>query len=109
MLAVLQNDMAPLFVVIIVNILLGLYRRIGVEQIQFDWRVLLTGVLKAAIVAVSLIALTYVFDTTGLGGDFVTPHDIMVAATVLYMGKSVDNLVGIFGVTISARSTSCKS
>lgn len=99
------GGLLPLLVAIICNIALGLYYKIGVEQFKFSSKKLISGILKAAIVGGSFCAMAYCFGATGLGGELVQPQDIISAATILYMAKSIDNLMAIFGVKLSKKTT----
>lgn len=98
------SGLAPLAVAIMCNIALGMYYKIGKEHLEFSWTQLLSGILKAAIVGGSFCAMAYCFGVTGLGGNLVQPQDIISAATVLYMAKSIDNLMAIFGVKLTKKS-----
>ena len=95
------SGLVPLAVAIVCNIALGMYYKIGKEHLEFSWRQLLAGIAKAAVVGGCFCGLAYCFGVTGLGGDLVAPQDIISAATVLYMAKSIDNLMAIFGVKLT--------
>jgi len=97
--------LAPLAIVVIINIALGLYYKIGVENVSFDKKILLNGIIKALIVAGSFVGLAYVFDTVSLGDVSVNPKVVMIAAIGIYAVKGVANLAKIFGVTLKTDST----
>lgn len=100
----IMGGLLPLAVAIICNIALGMYYKIGKEHLEFSWKQLFSGVVKAAIVGGSFCGLAYCFGVTGLGGELIAPEDIISAATVLYMAKSIDNLMAIFGVKLTKKS-----
>ena len=93
----------PLSIVIVVNIALGLYYKIGITNIAFDKHVLLNGIAKAVIVAGAFVGLAFVFDTVSLGDLNINPKIIMLTAIATYAVKSCDNLVKIFGITLPTK------
>ena len=102
MLDLILNYLPVLGVAIAVNIVLGLYNNIENLKETFDWRKLVKGVIKAGCVAVAFIGLAYCFDATGtvidVGVFDITPELIMTSSIVLYVGKGLQNLVGILGI-----------
>lgn len=99
MLANITHLLPTLAIAIAINVLLGLYNNISIDKCDFDWKVLVNGVIKAAIVAASFMGIAYAFDSTDLSAIGVTPDLIMNSAIILYMGKAVQNLIKILGVT----------
>ena len=69
-----------LAVLIISNILLGTFYNVSVKEIQFDKTVLLDGVKKAVSIAIAFIALAITFDKVQIGGDLLTPDNIMIVS-----------------------------
>ena len=102
---IILGGLLPLCVAIICNIALGMYYKIGKENLEFSWAQFLSGIAKAAVVGGSFCGLAYCFGVTGLGGDLVAPQDIISAATVLYMAKSIDNLMAIFGIKLTKKTS----
>lgn len=99
MLLNITHLLPTLAIAIGINILLGLYNNISIDKCDFDWKVLVNGILKAAIIAVAFMGIAYAFDSTDLSSIGVTPDLIMNSAIILYMGKAVQNLIKILGVT----------
>lgn len=104
MIQVLQY-LPVLAVAMIVNILLGMYNNISIEKQNFDWKKLLQGAIKAVIVALTFLGLSYCFDATGAGIDLgtfeLTPSLIMISAISIYMVKGVTTLASILGIKTS--------
>lgn len=99
MLTNITHLLPTLAIAIVVNMLLGLYNNISIDKCNFDWKVLVNGIAKAAIIACAFMGIAYAFDTTDLSAIGVTPDLIMNSAIILYMGKAVQNLIKILGVT----------
>ena len=98
------GGLIPLAAVMIVNILLGVYYNTSVEEIKCDKVKLINGIKKALIVGVSFIVLANVIGYLGIGGELVSPNDIIGAAIMIYGAKALDNLMGIFGVKLTAKN-----
>ena len=94
MLTNITHLLPTLAVAIVINVLLGLY-----NNCNFDWRVLINGIIKAAIIACAFMGIAYAFDSTDLSSIGVTPDLIMNSAIILYMGKAIQNLIKILGLT----------
>lgn len=106
MLANITHLLPTLAIAIVINMLLGVYNNISIDKCDFDWKVLANGIIKAAIIACAFMGIAYAFDSTDLSAIGVTPDLIMNAAIILYMGKAVQNLVKILGITtININST----
>ena len=105
MLEMILNYLPVLGIAIVVNIILGLYNNINNIKETFDWRKLVTGVIKAACVAIAFIGLAYCFDATGtvidVGVFDINPELIMTSSIVLYVGNGLQNLIGILGIKTS--------
>ncbi len=99
MMQLILRPLGALAVAMIVNLLLGTYYNINLDQCCFNKKTFLTGVAKAGIIAIAFIGLAFCFDSTNLSEIGVTPDLIMNAAVVLYVGKATTNLMKILGVT----------
>lgn len=99
MLANITHLLPTLAIAIVINMLLGVYNNISIEKCDFDWKVLANGIVKAAIIACAFMGIAYAFDSTDLSAIGVTPDLIMNSAIILYMGKAVQNLIKILGIT----------
>ena len=102
MLDLIFQYLPVLGVVIAVNIVLGIYNNIENVKQNFDWKKLVTGIIKAGCITIAFIGLAYCFDATKTTIDTgvfeVNPDVIMTSAIVLYAGKAIQNLVGILGI-----------
>lgn len=92
-----------LAVAIAMNIGAGLYYNIGTKNLTFNWRALISGIIKAAIVAGIFIGTAYCFEATDLSSIGVTPLFIMMSAITLYVTKALISLGKILGVTIETK------
>ena len=92
-----------LAVAIAMNIGAGLYYNIGTKNLAFDWKVLISGIVKAAIVAGMFIGTAYCFEATDLSSIGVTPIFIMTSAITLYVGKAIISLGKILGIEINSK------
>lgn len=91
--------MLPILAIAVsINIILGMYYNIGRKKIMFDWKILLQGIFKAVIVAISFIGLAYCFDVVDLSSIGITPTTIMGASIILYVTKDIDKLSKVLGV-----------
>ncbi len=99
MMQLILRPLGALAVAMLVNLLLGTYYNINLDQCCFNKKTFLTGVAKAGIIAIAFIGLAFCFDSTNLSEIGVTPDLIMNAAVVLYVGKATTNLMKILGVT----------
>lgn len=97
------NLLPVLAVAIAMNIGAGLYYNIGTKQLSFDWKILFSGILKAAIVAGMFIGTAYCFEATDLSSIGVTPIFVMMAAITLYVGKALVSLGRILGIEIKTK------
>jgi len=99
MLATIYSQLVALCVAAFANILMGIYNNINLEQCNFNFKKLLTGVIKAVIIILTFIAIGYCFDVTDLSSIGVTPDLVINSAIILYVGKALQNLMKILGVT----------
>lgn len=101
MLEAVLGQLVALIIAAISNILIGVYNNINIENCNFSWQKLLTGVIKAAIIIVAFIGIAYCFDVTDLSAIGATPDLIMNAAIVLYVGKTLQNLAKTLGINMN--------
>ena len=92
-----------LAVAIVMNIGAGLYYSIGTKNLTFDWKKLISGIIKAGIVAGMFIGTAYCFEATDLSSLGVEPMLIMTSAIALYVGKAVVSLGKILGIEIKTK------
>lgn len=97
--------MLQLILVLIVsmalNMLLGMYYKIGVEKFKFDYKKLIAGLIKLLIICVSFIGFTWIFGQVELSTILnVDPLIIINGAIVLYAGKGIVKFMRILGVKI---------
>ena len=89
-------------VAVLVNIILGLYNSIGTLEIKFDWKKLVSGILKALSISIAFIGLAYCFEATNSTLDFsvfeINPETIMTTSIIIYVGKGLKNLASILGI-----------
>ena len=81
-----------------VNWAMGLYKKIGVEKIQWDWREFLRGVIKIALIIGSVIGLGVVWKYSGidLSGAGLEPLTMTTTATIYFAYKAIRYLGIIF-------------
>lgn len=94
-----------LIIAVVCNVLCGLYYNVNVKEMSFDKVKLLNGIIKAGIVAVIALGMSYVFIqmpslTEAIG---ITPNMIMNSAIILYVGKVLVGLGKILGVKVDIK------
>jgi len=92
------NMLQVLVILMGINILLGTYDNVKLDKNNFDIKILLTGVIKAGIIGVSTIGLSYCIDIVDLSPIGITPELIIGAANITYAGKALANLAKCLGV-----------
>lgn len=97
------NLLPVLAVAISMNIGAGLYYNIGTKNLAFNWKVLISGIVKAAIVAGMFIGTAYCFEATDLSSIGVTPIFVMTSAITLYVSKALISLGKILGIEINSK------
>lgn len=97
------NLLPVLAVAIAMNIGAGIYYSIGTKNLKFNWKTLITGIIKAVIVAGMFIGTAYCFEATDLSSIGVTPVFVMMSAITLYVGKALISLGKILGVEIKTK------
>lgn len=100
------DSLKILLIAVVCNILCGAYYNVSVKDIKFDWIKLLNGVIKALIVGIIAVGMSYVFGqmpelTEAIG---ITPMMIMNSAIILYVGKTLVGLGKILGVNVEVKS-----
>lgn len=100
------KDLGILAIVVLCNILCGTYYNVNIKDIKFNWIKLLNGVIKALIVGIIAVGMSYVFSqmtelTEAIG---ITPMMIMNSAIILYVGKTLVGLGKILGVNVEVKS-----
>lgn len=91
--------MPVLAVVITLNILLGIYNSIKIENFRFSKEKLINGIVKALIVAGAFIGFAYVFSMIDLSSVGITPLLVMQVSIVTYATKGITNLAKIMGIS----------
>ena len=94
-----------LAIVVLCNILCGTYYNVNIKNMKFDWTKLLNGIIKAVIVGVIAVGMSFVFTempelTEAIG---ITPMMIMNSAIILYGGKALIGLGKILGVNVNIK------
>lgn len=94
----LGKDLSVLALSMTVNIMLGTYNQIGRKNCRFSRKRFLSGLIKAVIVGLSFVSLSYCFEVTDLTSLGITPDMIMNASILLYVGKDIAALAKTLGV-----------
>lgn len=92
-----------LAVAIAMNIGAGLYYSVGTKKLTFDCKKLISGIIKAIIVAGMFVGTAYCFEATDLSSIGVTPIFVMMSAITLYVTKALISLGKILGVDIQTK------
>ncbi len=95
------NHLPVLFIAISMNMIAGIYYNIGRMRLRFNIRKLISGAVKALIIAGLFIGTAYCFEATDMSSIGITPLFIMVSAITLYVGKALISLAKILGVEVS--------
>lgn len=80
-----------------VNWILGLYDKIGVEQLKWDWKEFTRGAVKIGIIVGSVIGLAFVWQYSGidLSGAGYEPLTVTTTATAYYTYRAIKHLAVI--------------
>ena len=97
------NLLPVLAVAIAMNIGAGLYYNIGTKKLTFNWKILITGIIKAVIVAGMFIGTAYCFEATDLSSIGITPIFVMMSAITLYVSKALISLGKILGIEVKTK------
>lgn len=76
-----------LLIMMFLNNLCGIYNKIGIEKIPFDFKKLFNGILKTSIIFASLIGISYACDCVDFLNIENTPLLIIKGAIVAYGAK----------------------
>lgn len=81
------------------NILGGVYININLNKVEFDWKKLVSGIIKALCVSAMFLILALIIEklpnlAESLG---VEPKAMIVSAIGIYAGKVIGHLTKIFG------------
>lgn len=90
-----------LLIAIAMNLASGMYYNIGTVKSNFDFKVLINGLVKALIISGMFIGTTYCFTIVDLSAIGVDPIIIIMAAITLYVGKAMVSLGKILGLEIN--------
>lgn len=87
------------------NMILGMYYKIGIEKFCFEYKKLLNGLLRLLIIGLSFVGFTWIFGQVELSTILnVDPLVIINGAIILYTGKGVVKLAKILGVKIKTNN-----
>ena len=92
------NLLPVLLVAILMNIIAGTY-----FNIDFSWKKLASGIVKAVIASGMFLGTAYCFEKTDLSSIGITPSFVMSSAISLYVGKALISLSKILGVDIKTK------
>ena len=97
------NLLPVLLVAILMNIIAGTYFNICSDNIDFSWKKLASGIVKAVIASGMFLGTAYCFEKTDLSSIGITPSFVMSSAISLYVGKALISLSKILGVDIKTK------
>jgi uncharacterized membrane protein len=80
-----------------INWALGIYDKIGVEQLAWNWKEFVRGAVKIGIIVGSVIGVGFIWEFSGLdlSGAGIEPITMTTGATVLYAYKAIKHLAAI--------------
>ena len=85
---------------VISNILGGMYINVNIKDFKFEWQKLVNGIIKAIIISFMFLSLAYIIeqipDLESVLG--VQPKAMIVSATGIYVAKTGQHLIDIFGL-----------
>lgn len=90
-----------LLIMMVLNNLCGIYNKIGIEKIPFNFKKLLNGVIKTSIIFISLIGISYACDSVDFLNIDNTPVLIVKGAIVAYGAKVSSYLYKIVNANVS--------
>ena len=81
-------------IAVAVNWALGIFQKIGVEKITWDWATFAWGAVKIAIIVGSIIGLGVVWQYSGvdLSGAGLEPITLTTTGTIYYAYKAIKHL-----------------
>lgn len=85
---------------VIGNILGGVYVNINLSKLNFDWKKLVTGIIKALCISFMFLILAFIVEsipnvTETIG---IEPKALIVSAIIIYATKIAGHLMKIFGI-----------
>lgn len=82
------------------NILGGIYVNINLSNLSFDWKKLLTGVIKGLCVSFMFLILAFVVESIPGAVETIgiEPKALIVSAIIIYATKIAGHLMKIFGI-----------
>lgn len=95
-------------ILVITNIALGMWNKIGKEKFNFSLSILLQGITRAVIIVGSAIGLSYVASIVDITASGPLPDFILNGAIAIYATKAVHNFASCLGVDISVGNTGTK-
>lgn len=92
-----------LLTAMVMNTLTGVYQKIGIEKIGFDWKIFINGVIKLVIIFTCLLGCAYCCDqVTFLDLGEMAPTLIIEVGITGYVGKVAYNLFNIIKSHVSS-------
>lgn len=87
-------------IAVCVNWALGLYDKIGVESIEWNWKKFANGAAKIAIIVGSVIGLGFAWQYSGIdiSESGLQPLTVTTTATAYYAYRAITHLANIVGV-----------
>lgn len=84
-------------IAVVINWALGIYDKVGVEKMTWDWRAFLRGAVKILIIAGSVIGLGFAWEYSGidLSGAGLEPLTLTTTATAYYAYNAIKHLAAI--------------
>ena len=84
-------------IAVVINWALGIYDKVGVEKLTWDWRTFLRGAVKILIIAGSVIGLGFAWEYSGidLSGAGLEPLTLTTTATAYYAYNAIKHLAAI--------------
>jgi hypothetical protein len=96
------NLLPVLVVAMTMNTLTGVYQKVGVEKIPFNWNIFCNGVIKLFIILGCLVGCAYCCEQVAfLELNEFAPHLIMQLGITGYVGKVAYNLLNIIKTHVS--------
>jgi hypothetical protein len=84
-------------IAVVINWMLGLYDKIGVEQVAWDWKTFIKGAIKIGIISGSAIGLGFIWEFSGLdlSGGGLEPLTLTTTTTAYYAFNAIKHLASI--------------
>ena len=89
-----------LSILVISNIALGTWFNVKVQDVKFDWKVLLNGIYKGSIIACVMVGLTYVFMnkpelTEAVGVSPIAIMNLSIIGYAILVVAKIEKILGI--------------